>query len=95
MDDITRRRFLRKASVGAAAAGAVAVGGTGVFTALTSAEAASPPLLASSDTPGVEGSGVIAHVDDAKAGRISIYVGTRKIEYTNRDLAQQLYRAAQ
>ena len=41
MPDISRRRFLRNASVGAAAAGVVAVGGTGVFSAVTNSASVS------------------------------------------------------
>jgi len=83
-DKISRRLFFRHASAGAAAAGALAVGGMGVFTAAEGIS--SGPLL--------EGSGLIAHVVDAKKGTISILVGTRAITYTNRDMAQQLMRAA-
>ena len=37
----------------------------------------------------------MAHVVDAKAGKISIFVGTKHIAYTNRDLAQELLKATQ
>lgn len=96
MPDISRRRFLRNASVGAAAAGVVAVGGTGIFSAVTNSASAAPlASLASSDTPALQGSDVFAHVVDAKSGTIELFVGNRTISYTNRDLAQQLLRAAQ
>ena len=74
MPDVTRRQFLRNASLGAAAAGVVAAGPA---------------------TPALEGSDIFAHVVDAKAGQITIFVGTKAISYTNPDLAQQLLRAAQ
>jgi hypothetical protein len=95
MPDVTRRQFLRNASLGAAAAGVVAAGGTGIFQAVSSAGAA--PLLFDSSpaSPALEGSDIFAHVVDAKAGQITIFVGTKAISYTNRDLAQQLLRAAQ
>ena len=70
-EELSRRRFMHRASVGAVAAGALTVGGLSAFT-LENRESeaeASGPLL--------EGSGVIAHVLDAKAGTISILVGTR------------------
>ena len=95
MPEISRRRFLRDASMGAAAAGAVAVSGVGVFSAVTSASASAPPLLASADTPTLEGSGIVAHIDDAKTGKLSIFVGDQTISYVNVDLAQALMRAAQ
>ncbi|MDQ6949959.1 MAG: hypothetical protein M3256_27870 [Actinomycetota bacterium] len=99
---LTRRRFLGHASVGAAAAGALAAGGASVFSSAAGADAAS--RLATPDRAGrpsapdgplQEGSGVIAHVVDAKTGQISLLVGTREIAYTNREMAQQLLRAAQ
>ena len=93
--DLSRRQFLRHASIGAAAAGVAAVGGTAVFTAISSAEAAPLAFSASSDTPTLEGSDIFAHVVDAKTGQITILVGTKAVSYTNRDLAQQLLRAAQ
>jgi hypothetical protein len=90
-DNISRRKFMRNASVSAAAAGAVAAGGLGLFAGGGTADAAARPA---SDAPEVEGSGVIAHVVDAKKGEIAILVGTREIKYTNRAMAQQLMRAA-
>ncbi len=83
-EDLSRRRFFQQASVGVAAAGALAVGGAGILAA-ERVHASSGPLL--------DGSGVIAHVVDAKKGVISILVGTREIIYTNRDMAQELLRA--
>jgi hypothetical protein len=35
----------------------------------------------------------VAHVVDAKSGKLSLYVGTRHISLTNQALAQQLLRA--
>jgi hypothetical protein len=46
------------------------------------------------DGPVLEGSGVVAHVVDAKAGKISLFVGTKHINYTNQALAQELLKAA-
>lgn len=93
-DNITRRRFLRHASMGAAAAGAVAAGGVGVFGALGGAASAAPALASSSDTPTMEGSSVIVHVVDAKKGRITVFDGTQEKDVTNFDLAQMLMKAA-
>ena len=91
-DDISRRRLIRHASMGAAAAGVAAAGGLSVFSAAGAADAASRPQ--SSDGPVLDGSGVIAHVVDARTGEISILAGTREIKYINREMAQQLLRAA-
>jgi hypothetical protein len=94
MPNISRRIFLRNASIGVIATGVVSAGGVGLLTGPGGAEIA-PVDLASSDTPLLEGSGVIAHVVDAKSGEISIFVGTKQISLTNPALAQQLLRAAQ
>jgi hypothetical protein len=75
------------------ATGVAAAGGASLLTGTSAADLA-PIELASPDTPLLDGSGVIAHVVDARAGKISIYVGTKQVTYVNRDLAQQLLRAA-
>jgi hypothetical protein len=96
MPDVSRRNFLRNASLGAAATGVVALGGGGLFQAATSAGAA--PLASQGDSPAapaVDGTDIFAHVVDAKAGRITLFAGTKEVSYTNRDLAQQILRAAQ
>jgi hypothetical protein len=93
MPEISRRRFIRNASMGAAAVGVAAAGGTTLFSSLSGAAAV--PMLAAADTPKMEGSGIIAHVDDAKTGAISIFVGNRTINYVDVGLAQKLMQAAQ
>jgi hypothetical protein len=94
MPSISRRHFLRNASIGAAATGVAAAGGLNLLTGVSSADAATPPKTQVTDGPILEGSGVIAHVVDAKAGKISLFVGTKHVEYTNQALAQQLLNAA-
>jgi hypothetical protein len=95
MPDVTRRQFLRHASLGAAVTGVLAAGGAGLFQAVSSSDATSLPFESSPATPTLEGSDVFAHVVDAKSGQITIFVGTKAISYTSPDLAQQLVRAAQ
>jgi hypothetical protein len=94
MPELSRRLFLRNASIGVVATGVAAAGGGALLSGTSSAEVA-PLELTSSDTPLLDGSGVIAHVVDARAGKISIYVGTKQVTYVNRELAQQLLKAAQ
>jgi hypothetical protein len=94
MPNISRRIFLRNASIGAAATGVAAAGGLNLLTGVSSADAATPSKTAASAGPVLEGSGVVAHVVDAKAGKISLFVGTKHIEYTNQALAQELLKAA-
>lgn len=94
MTDVTRRQFLRNASIGAAAAGVLAVGGPAIVSAIDAGEGTASASAPSQD-PVFEGSDIFARVIDAKAGSIKIFVGTKEVDYTNQALAQQLLRAAQ
>jgi len=94
MSNISRRHFLRNASIGAAATGVAAAGGLSLLTGVSGADAVTPPPTTPPE-PLLEGSGVVAHVVDAKAGTISIFVGTKQIDYTNQALAQELVKATQ
>ena len=94
MPNISRRLFLRNASIGAAATGVAAAGGLNLLTGVSSADAATPSKTTASSGPLEEGSGVIAHVVDAKSGKISLFVGTKHIECTNQALAQELLKAS-
>jgi hypothetical protein len=93
MPNISRRRFLRNASIGAAATGVAAAGGLSLLTGVSGADAATPPKATSPEGPVLDGSGVVAHVVDAKSGKISLFVGTKHIDYTNQALAQELLKA--
>jgi hypothetical protein len=93
-EDFDRRNFMRRASMGAAAVGALSVAGGSILGGAASADAATPPAAAP-EGPVLDGSDVIAQVVDARAGVISILVGTREIKYVDRDLAQKLMRATQ
>jgi nitrous oxide reductase len=94
MSNVSRRQFLRNASLGAAAAGALAVGGTSLVSAIATTEPATsaPP---SDNGEAQDGSDVFARVIDARSGRIKLYVGTKEVDYTDQALAQQLLRATQ
>jgi len=98
MPGISRRRFLRDASLGAAAVGAFAVVGT---PALGAASASASPVGAGTGTAGerstaapATGTNVMAHVVDDKSGTISLYSGTKKITVQNRALAEALLKPA-
>lgn len=95
MTDVTRRQFLRNASIGAAAAGVLAVGGPALITGVESAGSTPTALPAGGEASALEGSDVFARVIDAKAGTIKIFLGTKAVDYTNPVLAQQLLRAVQ
>jgi hypothetical protein len=84
---------MRRTSMGAAAAGALTVVGGSVFGDVASANAAAPKV-AEKHHDVIEGSNVIAHVVNARTGEISILAGTKEIKYVNRELAQQIMRAA-
>ncbi|MGA3221850.1 MAG: twin-arginine translocation signal domain-containing protein [Acidimicrobiales bacterium] len=98
MPGISRRRFLRDASLGAAAVGAFAVVGPQAFGAATASASPVGPgpgtdsqsLSASAAT----GTDVMAHVVDDKSGTISLYSGTKKITFQNHALAEALLRPA-
>ena len=93
MDSISRRHFLRTASIGAAATGVVAAGGVSLLTG-TSGAVETPPKSTTPDAPILDGSDIVAHVVDARSGRISLFVGTKQIDYTNQALAQVLLNAS-
>ena len=95
MTDVSRRQFLRHAGIGAAATGAVALGGVTLFESLTSASATSLASDASPATPHLEGSDIFAHIEDARTGQMTIFFGSKAVPYTNKDLAQLLLQAAQ
>ena len=98
MPDVSRRHFLRNASLGAAAVGAAAVVGPAAFNAASaSGDVKHPVHNAAVVQPagGPQGPTMVAEIVDAAAGTIAIYVGTRKVTYVNRDIAQQLLKAAQ
>jgi hypothetical protein len=98
MPGISRRRFLRDASLGAAAVGALAVAGPQALGAATASASPvgrgtatdSERLSASAST----GTNVMAHVVDDKSGTISLYSGTKKITFQDHALAEALLRTA-
>jgi len=99
MPGISRRRFLRDASLGTAAVGALAVVGPSALGAATATSAAASPLgpgaashnlsAAASRPSGVD---VMAHVVDDSSGTISLYSGTTKVTFQDRALAEALLR---
>jgi hypothetical protein len=102
MPAISRRRFLRDATLGAAAVGTVAVAGPrafGIGTAsaqpTTSTAAAAAPLAdghgpTSTLAPDTE---VMAHVVNDGSGSISIYSGTKKVTLRDQAVTEALLKA--
>jgi hypothetical protein len=89
MTTVTRRGFIERASMGAAAAGAlIAVPG---LTKVTEASAAPALKLPHSALAGP----VVAHVRDFKTGEIAVMVGTREVVYRDPEFVARLLKAAQ
>ena len=90
---ITRRRFLRDASVGAAAAGTAAAWAPGLLGLASSAgpevssDALSVASVVSADGP------VVAHVIDASSGTVAVYHGTQEVIVHSPSLVSALHAA--
>lgn len=89
MSKLTRKGFLGKTSMGAAAIGAlVSVPG---LAHVTEADAAPAFKLSRDDLA----SPLVAHVRDLKTGEIAVMVGTREIVYRDPQFVRRLLKAAQ
>jgi hypothetical protein len=95
VDPISRRLFLTRTAIGAAAAGVAVVAPSQLAGAATMMKPTAPKVDAVPTTSYELTEPVVARVVDAKRGLISILVGEREIEYTNHGMAQQLLIAAQ
>ncbi|HVM65641.1 MAG TPA: hypothetical protein VMU14_12330 [Acidimicrobiales bacterium] len=100
---ISRRRFLRDASMGVAAAGAVGAWAPGLagMGASTAPEVSSVPSLSAevpaaissvASVPAVEGP-VVAHVIDASNGTVAVYHGTQEVIVHSPNLVSALHAA--
>lgn len=93
MTDLSRRHFLRTATVGAAAAGALAASGTALFSATDAVASPSAVRAAEgSDVPAGRGSDIFAHVADLATGKVTVFHGTEAYTITDPGLAQALAR---
>ena len=92
MSDSTRRAFLAMTGTGAAAVGALIA----TPTAFGSSRAGGSTYIPSPDgqAPPVEGP-LVAYVDDARTGEISIMVGEREVTVVDKDLAARISRLTQ
>lgn len=100
MEPVTRRLFLMRSSLVAAAAGALTTvpGLAGVF----GATATDAPALDDATTMGAEADAgeadltqpLVAHVKDLSTGEISLFSGTREFVTHDPQLASRLFRAA-
>ncbi|HEY6538164.1 MAG TPA: twin-arginine translocation signal domain-containing protein [Candidatus Dormibacteraeota bacterium] len=92
MKQVSRRTFLRQASLGAAAVGVATTvpsflrpGGQGGAKATPAAQLGK----VSHDGP------LVAHIDDVNTGEITVMVGTRQVTYRNDEVARGLLRATE
>lgn len=83
MSEHTRRKFIKHASIGAAA-----VGATAVIPGMTSADAETPVSGPAHNGP------FAVWVKDAKSGEIAVLVGETEVLHHDRALAQKLARIA-
>jgi hypothetical protein len=104
MPEISRRRFIRDASLSAAAVGTVAAAGpsllgsvgnaTEATTAATTAATASVGAASASvgaDTAALANGGtILAHLLDAESGTFAVYFGTQEVTIQSPELAQKL-----
>lgn len=88
MNNLTRRTFMTRGSVGVAFAAAIAAI-PGAASVLRHSTPSIPNLTAASDEP------LIAHVRDLNSGEIALLIGTREVVYKDVELAGRLYAAAQ
>jgi hypothetical protein len=89
MNNLTRRGFLTRSSIGVAIAAALAAI-PGVATVLKQ-----PRAAAMWNPAATLGEPLIAHVRDLNSGEISLLVGTREVVQKDVELARRLYAAAQ
>ncbi len=97
MAEFSRRTFLVRGSVTAAAAG-LAVALPGVPAVLGVAETEAPEATGEAATLGEE-AGVlseplVAHIKDLSTGEMALFMGDREVTFTDSQLANRLFRAA-
>jgi hypothetical protein len=102
MADISRRRFLGHAAIGAAAVGTVAAIGPSVLSTVTasgaSASTVGTAVLTNNHTLTAEHGAqpeLMAHVVDQSSGTIALYSGTRMVTFQNRAVSDALLKALQ
>jgi hypothetical protein len=100
MPEITRRRFIRDASLSAAAVGTVAAAGPALLGSVGNAAEATTAATASvgaasasvgADTAALANGGtILAHLLDAESGTFAVYFGTQEVTIQSPELAQKL-----
>ena len=90
MPEISRRRFIRDASISAAAAGTAVTFAPGLVAGASAATAPSATTAPNSSTAGP----VLAYLVDASTGELAVLVGTREMRVFDKSFAQKLKAAA-
>jgi hypothetical protein len=92
MEPTSRRDFIKRTSVVAAAAGAASVAPASIAKAVTRSENArtTPGVPVDAQTDGH----VVAHLRNVRTGEVALYAGERKITVRDRHLAALLFHAA-
>jgi hypothetical protein len=97
MPEFSRRQFLVRSSVTAAAAGlAVALPGMPALlsTAETEAPDATDQITAAEADAGALSQPLVAHVKDLATGEMALFMGDSEVTYRDPQLAARLFRAA-
>jgi hypothetical protein len=90
---ISRRKFLRDASMGAAAVGTAAAWAPGLAGLASSAAPSEASVVSSlGSVASVEGP-VVAHVIDASSGTVAVYHGTQEVIVHSPSLVSALHSA--
>jgi hypothetical protein len=90
MDDLSRREFLRKGSIGAVA-GAVALSSGAAVSKVASAKAAEMPPTAEEATAAEP---IVAYVKQGARGEVRVMVGSQEVVHDDPELARRIIRAS-
>jgi hypothetical protein len=92
MKPVSRRAFLRQASMGAAAVGVATTVPSFLRPSKGKAGAATPAVPAGHVT---QDGPLVAHIDDVNSGEITVMMGTRQVTYRNDEIARRLLGATE
>lgn len=94
MNPVTRRTFLKRAGLGAAAIGVATT--VPSFLRNGAKPTAAKPAVPAAPMGRISRTGpVVAHISDASSGEITLLFDTKEVKYRNPAVAQELFRAAQ
>jgi hypothetical protein len=97
MAEFSRRTFLVRGSVAAAAAG-LAVALPGVPAVFTAAESEAPEatgeVASATEEAGILSQPLVAHIKDLGTGEMALFMGDSEVSFKDPQLANRLFRAA-